>query len=111
MPTRGVRPLCFLDLEAQRRGRHRESPSANSRTTHNPDLYALSSDLDRSLFLALRFCENVIVEEREPYLQFAWEDDERRSAILELVRRFAPVETIVVIGYSFPLFNRDLDQR
>ena len=89
----------------------RESPSANSRTTHNPDLFALSSDLGRSLFLTARFCENVAEGGSDPHLQFAWEDDERRSAILELVRGFAPVETIVVIGYSFPTFNRDFDQR
>lgn len=104
-----LRAFSILKLNGAA-GTH-ESPSTNSQTTHNPDLYALFSDLDRSLSLALSFCKNVALEDLDPHIQFAWEDDTRRSDILKLVDRFAPVRTVVVIGYSFPQFNRDLDQR
>ncbi len=42
----------------------------------------------------------------KPYLNFAWEDDELRNHAMS---RIGPVETLVVIGYSFPLVNRDVD--
>ena len=42
-----------------------------------------------------------------PYLNFAWVDDEWRNDALKRIER---VETLVVIGYSFPLVNRDVDQ-
>ena len=104
-------PRAFSILKLNGAAGARASPSTDSRPTHNPDLYDQPSDPGRSLFLALRFCENVAAEDPEPYLQFAWEDDRRRSGVLELIDGFGPVETVVVIGYSFPLFNRDLDRR
>lgn len=104
-------PGAFSILKLNGSAGARVSPIKDSRPTHNPDLYALSSELDRSLFLTLRFCMNVAVEDADPYIQFAWEDDTRRSGILDLIDRFTPVETVVVIGYSFPTFNRDLDRR
>ena len=41
-----------------------------------------------------------------PYLNFAWDDDEWRNDALKRIER---VETLVVIGYSFPLVNQDVD--
>ena len=41
------------------------------------------------------------------YVNFAWENDERRDDALSRIER---VETLVVIGYSFPLVNRDVDR-
>ena len=46
-------------------------------------------------------------ERLSPYLKFAWEDDDRRRQVLDLI---VPVKMLVVIGYSFPLFNRDVDR-
>lgn len=46
-------------------------------------------------------------EQLSPYLKFAWEDDDRRRQVLD---RIVPVKMLVVIGYSFPLFNRDVDR-
>ncbi len=63
-----------------------------------------------SLNLALHFYEKVMGND-DPYLQFAWEDDNRRASVLELIDQFSPVEIVVVIGYSFPLFNRELDRK
>ena len=42
-----------------------------------------------------------------PYLNFSWENDERRDHALSRIER---AETLVVIGYSFPLVNRDVDR-
>ena len=66
---------------------------------------------DHLLPLTLHFYQNVTRGHDEPYLQFAWEDDNRRDNVLDLIERFSPVRTVVVIGYSFPLFNRDLDRK
>ena len=106
-------PSTFSILKLNGSAGARVPPSTDSPLRHNPDLYVYPSDFDYSLFLALRFCENVASEELEPYIQFAWEDDTRRSDILELVDGFAPppVDAVVVIGYSFPQFNRDLDRQ
>ena len=89
----------------------RVPPFRNSPPRHNPDLYTQPSDLDDALFLALRFCENVASEDLEPYIQFAWEDDTRRSDILELVDRFAPVRRRRGDRLLVSAFNRDLDRR
>ena len=75
-------------------------------------VYGQTGKLDSSdLCLTLRFYQNVTRGNDEAYLQFAWEDDDRRASVVGLIRQFAPVEAVVVIGYSFPLFNRDLDRR
>ena len=42
------------------------------------------------------------------YVKFSWEEDERRDRALERIDR---VETLVIIGYSFPLGNRRVDQK
>ena len=62
------------------------------------------------LRLVLNFYQNATSND-EPYLQFTWEDDNRRNDVLGLIERFAPVEAVVVLGYSFPPFNRDLDRK
>ena len=63
----------------------------------------LISDFDDTLKqLVSRYGEDIA-----HYVNFAWEDDEFRSDALERVER---VETLVVIGYSFPLVNRAVDQ-
>ena len=104
-------PGAFSILKLNGSAGARVPPSTDSPPRHNPDLYVHAPELDNSLFLALRFCDNVASEDLDPYIQFAWEDDTRRSDILELVDRFAPVRNVVVIGYSFPTFNRYLDRR
>ena len=79
--------------------------------SYDPVVYGQAGRLDSGdLRLTLHFYEKVTSGNDRPYLQFAWEDDDRRDSVLRLIRRFAPVEILVVIGYSFPLLNRDLDR-
>ena len=67
-------------------------------------------NLSAALRLTLHFYRNVSSVTDFPYLQFAWENDTRRANILDHIVGFSPVETVVVIGYSFPIFNRRLDR-
>ena len=67
----------------------------------------LRADLKDALESALGFHEQDSPEQLDPYLTFAWEDDGRRNDMLNLI---VPVNTLVVVGYSFPLFNRDVDR-
>ena len=61
----------------------------------------LSSDFKTALHQVGSYYDDDI-----PYVNFAWEDDGWRNRALE---RIDHVETLVVIGYSFPLVNRDID--
>ena len=61
--------------------------------------------------LVLDAYKECIEQKTEPYLQFSWENDRRREDVLALIKEFSPVATLVVIGYSFPVFNRDLDKQ
>ena len=67
-------------------------------------------DLTAAVRLTLGFFQNVTSGNDKPYLQFAWEDDGRRADVLGHLGGFSPVDTVVVIGYSFPLFNRGIDR-
>ena len=79
--------------------------------SYDPVVYSSPGRLAAdNLRLSLHFFDQVSRGADEPYLQFAWEDDNRRVDMLTLISRFTPVETIVVIGYSFPVFNRNLDR-
>lgn len=78
--------------------------------TYDPIFYGQLDGFSNFLSLTLGFYEKVTLGDDEPYLQFAWEDDNRRDNVLDLIERFSPVRTVVVIGYSFPQFNRDLDR-
>ena len=71
------------------------------------DLY-MRSDVVSALENVLRFSEDPPPEALEPYLRFAWEDDLQREEVLDQI---VPVDALVVIGYSFPLFNRDVDRQ
>lgn len=66
--------------------------------------YSLMSDFNR----ALSRVESRYDYHNAPYLNFAWEDDDLRTDALERIGR---VETLVVIGYSFPLVNQAVDQK
>jgi hypothetical protein len=50
-----------------------------------------------------------------PALSFAWEDEHKYSSglgIIELAERAAmQTDALVIIGYSFPFFNREIDKR
>lgn len=85
----------------------------DGKTMENPDAYVYDDDQIQALSSATRFYQQIqqIAHERyEPELRFAWESASRRDNVLERIEKFAPVDTVVVIGYSFPLFNRDLDR-
>jgi len=63
----------------------------------------LLSDFDDTLKqLGSHYGENIT-----HYVNFAWDGDEHRNDALDRIER---VETLVVIGYSFPLVNRAVDQ-
>ena len=45
------------------------------------------------------------------HLSFAWETSNKQNQLMEAVRKTtADTESIVVIGYSFPFFNREIDR-
>ena len=67
----------------------------------------LKANLEDALESALGFHEQNPPEQFDPFFKFAWEDEGRRSAVLDLI---VPVNMLVVVGYSFPLFNRDIDR-
>ena len=78
--------------------------------SYDPVIFGQLDGFSGLLSLTLHFFEKVTRGDDEPYLRFAWEDDDRRDNVLKLIERFSPVSTVVVIGYSFPLFNRGLDR-
>ena len=46
------------------------------------------------------------------HLSFAWEKSEKQNQLMEEIRKTtADTETVVVIGYSFPFFNREIDRQ
>jgi hypothetical protein len=50
-------------------------------------------------------------EQYEPMVSFAWDDDQGRRKIKEeIVDALSNTEVLIVIGYSFPYFNRELDR-
>ena len=45
------------------------------------------------------------------HLSFAWEDSDKSNQLMEAIKlTTTDAETIVVIGYSFPYFNREIDR-
>lgn len=45
------------------------------------------------------------------HLSFAWEASDKQNQLMEAIRQTtADTESIVVIGYSFPYFNREIDR-
>lgn len=45
-------------------------------------------------------------------LSFSWEDEQNNLSILNgLTENLSKTEVLVVIGYSFPFFNRDIDKK
>lgn len=46
-----------------------------------------------------------------PHLSFAWESSEKQDQLMEAIRQTtSDTESVVVIGYSFPFFNREIDR-
>lgn len=80
--------------------------------SHMPDSYVNNDpkyDRQDAMTAATHFYEH---ERHKPELRFAWERDRRRDDALERIEKWrVPVDSVVVIGYSFPLFNRDLDRK
>jgi len=44
------------------------------------------------------------------YLHFAWEQDYFNNQSAKLFSNIADTKVLVVIGYSFPFFNREIDR-
>jgi hypothetical protein len=75
----------------------------------------LDGPVDEKILKKLVDIYNKINEGHSEYnslLKFAWEDDEKRSyafeKALEIIKN---TEVVVVIGYSFPFFNRQYDRK
>ena len=84
---------------------------SNQLLTHYFDAFVQDrQNMSAALRLTLYFYQNVTSGTDKPYLQFAWEDDTRRANVLNHIGGFSPVDAVVVIGYSFPIFNRGLDR-
>ncbi|MBP5424202.1 MAG: hypothetical protein J6Y78_17345 [Paludibacteraceae bacterium] len=46
------------------------------------------------------------------HLSFAWETSEKQDQLMEAIKQTTKdTESIVVIGYSFPFFNREIDRK
>lgn len=75
---------------------------------------SIKRDLDKSIveeitrnFLAGFYFNNI-----QSSLSFAWEGEHPNSSIVKLVADKAKdTDALVVIGYSFPFFNRDIDRK
>lgn len=49
--------------------------------------------------------------QRQPFLNFAWEDNSISKMAVNWAKKIiSETDILVVIGYSFPLFNRDVDR-
>ena len=47
----------------------------------------------------------------KPHLSFAWEETENHAKIMAAIKsKTQDTEVVVVIGYSFPFFNREVDR-
>ena len=45
-------------------------------------------------------------------ISFAWEDsDEKKTYLSELCNHIASTNVLIIIGYSFPFFNREIDRK
>jgi hypothetical protein len=54
----------------------------------------------------------IIDEEIEPIIHFAWEKSQYHNSLMEKVLKMVEGTTIIVIiGYSFPFFNREIDKQ
>jgi len=57
-----------------------------------------------------RFVKNRNINEFRPYINFAWEDNELSNCTVGRAKsKIDAADSIVVIGYSFPTFNREVD--
>ncbi|HBD95745.1 MAG: hypothetical protein A2096_12655 [Spirochaetes bacterium GWF1_41_5] len=56
----------------------------------------------------LRFYLNTHNNSAKSYFQFAWEDNKERA---QACKRLAETDILIVIGYSFPDFNREIDRQ
>ena len=63
--------------------------------------------------LSSKYTELIDNEEPKSSLSFAWEnwDDEKQAIIPYTVEDVADTNVLVVIGYSFPFFNREIDRQ
>lgn len=63
--------------------------------------------LDRILL----YYYSVIHETNNPSLSFAWENDGNEKFLPLLSKAVSNTEVLIVIGYSFPFFNRKIDKQ
>ena len=69
-------------------------------------------DLELVTFATLCYARSIDFDELDPSISFAWENDLQHSNIVENARNhIVETEVLVVIGYSFPFFNRDVDRK
>jgi len=73
-----------------------------------PD-YNISKDLLVESFLEI-FSSQKLWDDHEPKMSFAWENSQQNSIFkVHLMNSIRNTDVLVVIGYSFPFFNRKMD--
>lgn len=88
-----------------------------SKDRHPFDFYEIKKDLlDISIveqvtksFVAITYLDHL-----SPLISFAWEDeglDENESIVGKAIENTHDSNSLVVIGYSFPYFNREIDKK
>ena len=69
-------------------------------------------DLDLVHSITYHFALSIELELIYPNVSFAWENDSPNTKIVDNVSKIiSNTSVLVVIGYSFPFFNRDIDRK
>lgn len=71
---------------------------------------ALRNNMDAVVRACQRFHEYMRMPVEQLHLRFAFEIDPPIGLTMEFPRRYGEVETLIVIGYSFPVLNRKVDR-
>ncbi len=59
----------------------------------------------------ISFVESRNVNKYRPYINFSWEDNQlSKMTVSRALDKISEADSIVIIGYSFPTFNREIDE-
>lgn len=59
--------------------------------------------------LFVQFLKPQSTEKVRSHIKFAWENDERKYLLEQMIPMLNKIKVLVIIGYSFPFFNRKID--
>jgi hypothetical protein len=77
--------------------------------SENPEKYRFVSEKVEEI--VRNYAAHTTNGELETLLSFAWEEDLENILDSSVLPKIEPAEILVVIGYSFPFFNREIDRR